>query len=576
MIFYELSKLYQNLAKQGKLSESGWVDEKVSFGIHLNDKGEIEQLLSLCTEEGRPSMVQVPQHPGRASNICPFFLWDNTGYLLGADSKGKPERSLQCFEASKEKHLKLLEAVDSPASEAVKNYFRTWNPENAQNDSHLQSVWEDLMKNANLVFWYGGSPVISDPKIREAWEMQLHSKEDTVTKICLVTGKRGTVARLHPLIKGVRGAQSSGAALVSFNAVSFNSYGQKNGDNAPTSEEAAKAYGAALNYLLADREHVYLAGDMSVVGWTDNGENGCQDLLLAILNQDDSVRDEDVQSALKRLTRGEPIQWKEQKIDSESQFYVLGLSPNAARLSIRFFLRNQFGIWLSNIREHEERLKIITPAYVTKPYLPFWVILDEMKAPGAKDTIPSLSAAMLRAILENSRYPNELLQCTVKRIRADHDVNWKRMAMLQAYLIRNTFQIKNKEGTLVELQNIKEKTPYLLGRLFAVLERTQADSVEGKLNTSIKDQYLNSFSSTPLLVLARLLKLRESHMRKLKRDKTGLAVIRDKDFMEIMGRIDVDIPRQLSVEEQAVLMLGYYNQTQLFYVKKEEEEKCQK
>lgn len=572
MIFYELVQLYQQLVRQGKIGAPGWVNEKVSYGIMLDENGTIVQLISKKKDNGKGDKMLVPQHPGRTSGMLAFFLWDNEKYLLGLDAEGKPEKARERFEASKKRHLDLLEKLDTKAALAVKNFFLTWEPEKALENEQIKPDLEDLLKGANLVFYYQARPVLEDVKIREMWEQHINRKEEKEARICLVTGKKEPIARLHPLIKGVRGAQSSGASLVSFNADAFCSYEMESGSNAQTSEAAASAYGAALNYLLADTQRVFTAGDVTVTGWVEEGEGVYQDLLMALLNQDKTIQDADIQEALKKLLRGESIAWEEKAIDPDHTFYILGLSPNAARLSVRFFLKNRFGAWLENIQAHEKRLEIVLPERVVRPYLPFWMILEEMKAPGGKDTIPPLTAALLQSILRNARYPDELLYCTIRRIRADHHLNWKRAAILKAYLSKNSVNQKNREGCSVGLNTETNNQAYLLGRLFSMLESIQEASAGGTLNTTIKDQYLNSMCSTPALVMAQLLKLKESHTKKLRRDKPGLAVKLEKQLTEIVSRLEINIPTQLSLEEQAVFMLGYYHQTQKRYEKKQEEE----
>ncbi len=569
MLLYELTKLYQRFVEQGKLSADGWVDEKVSFGILLREDGEIEQILSLQSEDKKPRIMQVPQHASRTSDINAFFLWDKSKYLLGLGEEKDEKRVLQCFEASKARHLEVLKDVCSPAAEAVKRYYQDHGPEDAGSNPEIVQNREALLKG-NLCFFYQGKPVAEDEEIRRAWQRCLETDVQGETGICMVTGKRSRIERLHPLIKGVAGAQSSGAALVSFNADAFNSYGMESGENAPTSEEAARAYGAALNYLLADREHVYRVGDTTVVGWACSGEEEPWDILYAYLQGEERMQDEDVQEALRALTSGRAICWKQSEVDPHEQFCILGLAPNAGRLSLRFFLKDEFGHWLQNIREHEARLEIVRPSGAEKESLPYWKIIKELKAPGDKDKLPLLSAQLLQAVLRDTPYPDELLYCTVRRVRADHEISWRRMAVLKAYLLKNSANIEKKEEW--ELLNEESNNQaYLLGRLFSVLEETQESSVDSKLNTTIKDRYFNSACSTPLLVFSQLMKLRESHMKKLKRDKPKTAVSLDKRFMELTGRIDMDIPKQLNAEEQAMFMLGYYHQTQKKYQKKEEE-----
>ncbi len=571
MIFYELTKLYESLVQKKKISPPGWMDEKISYGLLLGKDGDIKQLLSLKDEDGKPCRKPVPEHPVRSSGISPFFLWDNASYLLGLKSAGKSQKAMERFMASKTKHLEILEGVHTDAAEAVRRFFRSWEPHNAYSNEVIKAELEELSEGANLTFYYEGYPVSEDTGVKEKWEQYVNQKSDGKEGVCLVTGNREPIARLHPLIKGVWGAQPSGASLVSFNEDAFCSYGREGGYNAQTSERTVKAYSAALNYLLLDSERVFRAGDVTMVCWVEEGESAYPDLLMAMLNQDDSIHEADVRRALEKLCRGESIEWQEYKLRPDNVFYILGLSPNAARLSVRFFLESQFGEWVTHIQSHEKRLDIVRPSGVKKPYLPLWLILDEIRVPGAKEGISPLTASLLRSVLKDARYPKELLSCAVRRIRADHDLNWKRAAILKAYIRQNSMSDKNKEGCTVRLNTETDHPAYLLGRLFSLLENVQTTSAGGSLNTTVKDQYLNSMCSTPALVLAHLLKLKESHMKKLKRDKPGLAVRLEKQIVEIMGKLEVPIPRQLDLEEQAVFMLGYYHQTQKRYEGKEED-----
>lgn len=572
MIFPELVKLYENLVKQGKISPPGWMDEKASYGIELDDDGSIKRLINLKDENDRPCRMPVPQHPTRTSKIFAFFLWDNGKYLLGIEEDVKFEEIGKRFNASKKLHLDLLKNVDSLTAAAIKNFFLKWEPDKAVENELIKPELENILKGANLILYYDNKPATEDKQIRKAWEKHIAEQNKGREGICLVTGRKEPIARLHPLIKGVRGAQSTGAALVSFNENAFCSYELESGDNAQMGTKSALAYAAALNYLLADPKKVFTVGDITLLGWTEKDESVYSDMLMDYLNQKEHMMDEGIQKALKNISKGQDISWEGQTIDLNHTFYVLGISPNAARLSVRFFFENSFGSWLENIRTHNERMEIVLPAYVTKPYLPFWMMADELRAPGGNDKMSPLTSELLQAILRNSRYPDELLTCTIRRLRADKDMNWKRAAILKAYLIKNGRNQKNKEGCSVGLNTETDNQAYLLGRLFSILEHIQDASSGGTLNTTIKSQYLNSMCSTPGLTMARLLKLKEKHMKKLKRDNPGLAVVLERQASEIMGRLEINIKPQLNMEEQAVFMLGYYHQTQKRYEKKKEEE----
>ena len=290
MIAPALTRYYEDLLAEGKISRPGWVTAKVSYGLVLDEAGRLLQAVPLLTEVEKknkkvlvPREMEVPAPVKRTAGVAANFLCDNSSYLLGADSKGKPERTADCFAAAKELHLKLLAEADSPAARAVKGFFESWDPQAASAHPALSEDWEEILKGGNLIFWFRGGAVTEDPAVREAWQRQYESGDGGADEeICLVTGRRGPVARLHPSIKGVAGAQSSGASLVSFNAPSFCSYGHEQGMNAPTGEYAAQAYTTALNTLLADRNGVCRIGDTTVVFWAEGGGTGYQELHIDV------------------------------------------------------------------------------------------------------------------------------------------------------------------------------------------------------------------------------------------------------------------------------------------------------
>jgi CRISPR-associated protein Csd1 len=261
VILQALCHLYESLAARGLVEEPGWTGSKISFALNLGDNGRFRDVFTLRdTEKGnKPSIMKTPMAVKRAANIHPNFLFDNTSYILGIDLKGRPERTRECFEACRALHLNVLKDVDTPAARAIKAYFSIWNPDAARNEPILKDYLEDMRAGVNLIFYYGGKSAVEDKKIRNAWQNRYDGGEGEKIR-CLVTGEMAKLARIHPAIKGVRGGQSSGTALVSFNAPSFESFGREQGMNAPIGERAAFAYTTALNYLIADRDHQLTMG----------------------------------------------------------------------------------------------------------------------------------------------------------------------------------------------------------------------------------------------------------------------------------------------------------------------------
>lgn len=327
-------------------------------------------------------------------------MCDNTSYLLGADEKGKPERSRQCFEACAALHHKVLDGVDSPASKAILAFFDSWEPDTAPTHPLLAEQWADLNNNANLVFGYESPDgahwlATTDDAIRDAWQSAFDTSDaDAEMARCLITGKEAGIARIHPAIKGVMGAQAAGAALVSFNAPAFCSYGHEQGANAPVSEYAAFAYTTALNLLLADRNCCQRIGDTTIVCWAENAAPAYSNAMLMFFcggAEARGVSESDLAAALKALSQGRPVSFLDDKLDPNQNFYVLGISPNAARLSVRFFLHSSFGQFAKNLQDHADRLSITRPAFDKWENLSVWALAQETVNQKSRDKIHRLS-----------------------------------------------------------------------------------------------------------------------------------------------------------------------------------------
>lgn len=387
MILQALTEHYEALAEQGKLARPGWSDTKVTFALAINDGGELTQVLSLKAEQTRgkktvlaPQSMSLPAAPnGRTStSVKPAFLWDNPKYILGISQEGAAPQNRKYFEGSKKLHHRLLDSVDSPAAKALLAFFDHWEPGRAAQHPAFSRNWEELISGVNLVFWYGGTYAQNDPLIRQAWQGYYSAAGDGPEMVCLVTGKKGPAEAVHPSVRGLAGAQSSGAALVSFNAPAFCSYGREQNLNAPVGKYAAFAYTAALNYMLADREHLIRIGDTTVLFWAKDGKSAYQDLFSAFALGGTSKYDAgDLLNVVNALFRGEKPNFDEDKLDPNMDFYILGLAPNAARLSVRFFLRGAFGAFLQKVQRHNERLEIVRPAFDKFETIPLWKLLDE-------------------------------------------------------------------------------------------------------------------------------------------------------------------------------------------------------
>lgn len=595
MILQALAQYYETLAAQGKLDRPGWSDAGISYALYINDDGALEQVVSLKEEQDRgkkkvlaPRLMSLPAPVKRSSGVSPNFLWDNSSYILGIDEKGKPKRSMKCFEACREFHHRLLDPIDSPGARALLAFFDHWNPAFAREHPALADKLEDILASANLVFRYKSQFLQDDPLLQQAWQDYYNAAEDGPERVCLITGKKGAVEATHPFIKGVVDAQSSGAALVSFNAPAFCSYGQEQNFNAPVSKYAAFAYTSALNYLLRERRGVQRVGDTTVLFWAEDGSAVFQDLFAGYtFGAPAPYEAKDLQETVKSLCQGLPTLFDEFQLDPDMTFYVLGLSPNAARLSVRFFLKNSFGNFARSVQAHYERLEIARPSSKDE-FLPPWKLLSETVNQKSRDKapVPELPGEVLRAILNDTPYPATLLNSVSLRIRAEcspspedrkkppynentSPVTYTRAAILKAYYLKNPHKDVPKEVLTVSLNPNCTDVPYTLGRLFSVYEAIQSSANPG-IKATIKDRFFNSAAATPGTIFPILGNLAQKHLRKLRGDNPGLSVFYEKQILDLSGILHETYPPRLSLPQQGSFQLGYYQQTQARYEKKEE------
>ena len=572
MILQNLAEYYENLVLQEKVSKSGWCQAKVSHAIELNEDGTIKAIISKRKEEERgkkkiwvPVLLNVPEMVTRSSGVSSNFLCDNAKYFLGIDGDGIQKRTIECFESAKERHLMLLEEANGKMARAICLFFKNWKPECADENLSVKEHWDELNEGGNLIFCMKAIYAQDEKEIQDIWEEYLKKQKQGKQGICLVTGQRAEIARIHRGIKGVPGAQSSGAALVSFNAPAFESYGKEQSYNAMVGKYAEFAYTTALNYLLNQSEYKFALGDSMIVFWAESGQ---EDSFLSWLNPKVDNQEE-MNKVFGNLKKGVWVDLEDIQLDSEQRFYILCLAPNAARLSVRFYYQNSFGNIIKNIAKHYQRMEIVRPSWEDMRYLGIKQMLNETVNQKSKDKtpIPNMASMVLSAILSDTKYPASLYTDTLIRIRAEQGkVTCGRAAIIKAFLIQN---YKWKEGDeYMGLNEGCEESAYVLGRLFAVLETIQKDANSG-INTTIRDRYFNSACATPASVFPTLIKLKNSHIKKLERESGGTKIYYEKMLTELMGKIE-KFPRRLSLEEQGKFMLGYYHQVQKKYEKKEE------
>ncbi len=610
MILQALVRCYEALAERGELEKPGWSPVKVSWGLELDADGQVKSLLLMGGTDAKgkqiPRVMKLPDPVKRSSGVAANFLCDNSAYVLGVDAKGKPERTRECFAACARKHQDVLKDVRHPTAKAILNFFERWKPENAACHPAIQPNLETLLKGGNIVFVThdaeGELQLAQDvPEIRRAWDEAYAKSDDAVMGRCLVTGEEGPIAILHPSIKGVMGAQSSGASLVSFNAPAFESYGKESardnqgqGRNAPVGKYAAFAYGAALNYMVGQADFHGRLGDTTLVYWAEGAEPAYGSAFMAMMGMGGEDKNEitqkELSGVLTALCQGHNVKWANVPLNPKNRFYILGLAPNASRLSVRFFLQNSFDEFVQNYQKHQEDLDIARPAFDERETLSMWALLREtaIKNPNKPPEFQrQLVEEMLNAILTGSPYPSTLFTQVEIRIRAEKDINRGKAAIIKAYLRRNVVEQQRKNAHVYEevlgvALNESKTTdlPYRLGRLFAVLEALQLEAFkdnnnrDSKPNTTIKDQFFSSACATPAVAFPIIVDRAQKYLRKLKaKNKEGLARYYSDMMDDIIGNFEEKrYPAHLSLEDQGIFQIGYYHQRQRMYAKKEEKD----
>jgi CRISPR-associated protein Csd1 len=606
MILQALTRYYDILSQdsQSDIAPPGYSSAGVSFALNISLHGELLDVFSLLQQEQRgqksvdvPKRMIVPEQVKKTSGISSNFLCENSAYVLGISDKhaDKPEFALDRFEAFRQFHNDLLVRADCDAARAVIAFLDGYNPLKAREHPAIANHLETLLKGGNLVFMFHGAFVQNDPAIRQVWEAYKAGKE-AVFGQCLVTGEIAPIAILHASLKGIRDANPTGASIVGFNARAYESYNRVNqqGLNSPVSEKATFAYTTALNYLLssANPNKKINLGDTTVVYWAESEMNEFANAFAGIfepamvdeesLHPDPSGRKKaekglkDVAEKVRRVQKLDLDALLVSLKDENPRFYVLGLAPNAARISVRFFLTDPFHKIVERMMQHYRDLELVKefdnqPAYITVRH-----ILDETvsKKSRDKDASPLMTGAMFRAILTGAPYPAALYYAIINRIRADVDekgiqkISYVRAAVIKAYLVRKYRNQPDHPIQEVLVMSLNEQSTipaYALGRLFAVLEKAQEEAI-GKVNASIKDRYFTSACASPASVFPVLLRLSQHHISKAEYGYTS-----DRRIQDILGLLDVEknpIPARLSLDEQGIFVLGYYHQRAAFYVSK--------
>lgn len=584
MILSALNDYYQRLAVEDKVPVPGFSSEKISFCLVFSRDGKPLQIVDLRDTSGkkpRPSPCQVPVDKRRTSGIHAYPLWDKTPYALGVTA-GEGKRLADEHAAFKARQFELFGESEDPGLIAYLRLLNQWRPEKFP---ELPGYSEEVL-DTNVIFRLDGQRqyLHEIPEVRRIWGDAIECGEGEVGQ-CLITGEIAALGTDHPAIRGVRDAQSSGASLVSFNSDAYNSYGNKGQDNASISKAAIFGYSTALNHLLrgdADNRQRLQIGDATTVFWAkarDTAHAEAAEDFFAMLNEPHSDEQEAAKltTLLTQVAQGRPLAELDPMLEAGTQFYVLGLSPNAARLSVRFWYVDSLEHLAQHYAQHRQDLWLEPVPW--KGAAPAMWRLLYATAPSrdgkvkAEDVPPQLAGELTRAILTGSRYPQTLLSNIIMRMRNDGDISGTRVALCKAVLVRQE-RLSAQPNAItqevpVSLDPHSTHAGYLLGRLFAELENAQRGALGNEVNATIRDRYYGAASATPASVFPMLLRNVQHHLSNMrKKDKGGLAHKIETEMGAIIDGLGDSFPRSLRIEDQGRFAIGYYHQSQARFAKK--------
>lgn len=602
MLISALCDYYDVLAKKGLVLPDGYSGVGIHALIALTEDGAVDSIVDcqeteIYTVKDKPKERKVPKTvmlPKRTektaidANIIehrPLYIFGlnydaKAAALSASDGKDKAKKSHDAFV---EKNLEFIDGIDTPLVNAYRSFMKTWKPEEQEHNETLLGAGK-LLVTGKFAFCLAGRPdklLHDEPKIKEKWEQMYAASaesDDAQSAQCCITGEYLPIERVHAKITGLPGGSSMGNTMVSYKNAAEESYGKKQSFNSCISANAVKKYTEALNYLLADKHHRMLIDETTYIYWAASGDEACNSIFSALAfgdTMDSEHTDEWLDSVFDGIKSGRAtreIVDGIDNIDSDVSFYVVGIKPNSARLALKCIYRQSFGKVLQNTIVHYSDMQIGSGG--GKP-MSVRTICKELVSPkSSNDKVsPALMAKLFDAIINGTAYPDALLTAVVRRVKTDTDdeknsyikMNNVRMGLIKACINRSA-RLKGKQEEIKMSLDLENRDPaYLCGRLFCKLEDIQRRASNDTLNRTIKDAYFSSAATRPAVVFPKLLSLSQHHLAKLD-DKT--AYFMDREVTEILGMMGSVFPSHLTLKEQGVFMLGYYQQKNQRFEKK--------
>lgn len=553
--YYERSK--------ASLPSFGKEEKEIGFLIVIDKQGQFLRFEDRRIDKKRAASVLVRKHVGRSSGIAPNCLYDSIDYVLGYSEKSK---ALEKFKAFKARVGEISEVLpDNEDIRAVKAFYDA-DPEELLAKVQQDPLWEDISKNLDRKYSVFSFLLDGDTRIvAEKDEIldAIATESEAGENICLITGERCTPVTITTATM-IPGSQAIAKLVAMQTKSGYDSYGKEKAANSPISEKAEFAYTTALNHLLGrDSRNKFTLGDRTYVFWASvAGGTGKQveegfSLLLGLSRspEDPDKGVDQVRKVFKGIYSGSI------RTDLDDKFYILGLAPNSARIAVVYWSEMSLKDFVAAILSHFEDMAIIDGRKEKKPYTGLHSVLSAVTLGGkSSDALPNLADAVAKSIFQATPYPYTLFAGCMRRIRAEQSIGITRAAIIKAYL--NRIDNQNKIEVMLDKDNTNQG--YLCGRLFAVLDKVQADANN---QHTIRERYMNAASATPAAVFATILNLSTKHAEKL---AEGRKVYYDKLKQEIVDKISADgFPAHLSLQDQGRFAVGYYHQMQSFFMKKD-------
>lgn len=582
MILQALKEYYDRKAVSGEIAPEGWIQGSIDFLIIIDQDGNYQDIADLREIVGKKKYAKIMQVPnignqslkhsnsGKDANL----LWDNSSFVFGLGKNG-----VQQIKSMLSAIDYWLENSNDQGIVAVRKFLI----KGIESQDHFtpilshsvygETISEGRVKISFRVLETPYNIVFDSPFVKDnltAGKFIETSEKQFPVGICLVTGKQGVPIELtHPVIKGVWGAQTSGACIVSFNKdkPSFESFSKEQSNNAPVSKLVANEYSKSLNYLLQSAQCLHIS-DSSTVFWAKNDTTFETDFSIYFSEpkkDDPDAGTKKIKSLYESINNGAFV-----NNDSDNRFYILGLAPNAARIAVRFWQVGTVAEFADKIKQHFDDLAIIKPPKEPEFYSLWRLLVNIASQDESKNIPPNIAGDFMRSILTGAPYPATILQAALRRIHSDTENRVKpvRAALIKAYLnryYRIHINLCHKE-ILMSLDINQPSIGYQLGRLFATLEKIQEEANPG-LNATIRERFYGSACASPVTVFANLMRLKNHHLAKM--ESKGRVVNLERLLSEIVGQLN-DFPAHLDLHEQGRFAIGYYHQRQNFFTKKDD------